>query len=272
MNGDPAGRLRALGFSDTDAGVLAEHFLEAERRGRPGHGLARIAWLETLPGLDPSARPERVVREPGYERWEGRGSVGYLTLAAICAAQLDRPPDPSRLVVATGCFPTGVLGYWARQLAEGGLVAVLTATSPARLGSPTGGPPLTGTNPLAIGIPSSDGAPIVADVSMGRVTHGDVLAGRAAESDLVPFGGEQAHKAFALALGLQLAVDALAGDGLGAVLLVAVPEHDPVPALRRRAQGVRLPGDARSGGKATSELDRAARLRLDDVDAGRELT
>jgi Malate/L-lactate dehydrogenase len=141
------------------------------------------------------------------------------------------------------CFPTGVLGYWARRLAEGGLVAALTATSPPRLAHPGGGPPLAGTNPLAIAIPSSDGEPVVADVSMGKVTHGDVLAGTASPEELVPFGGEQAHKAFALAVGLQLFVDALAGDGYGAVLLVARPEADPAPSLRERAEGARLPGD-----------------------------
>jgi len=243
VNGDPAGRLRALGFSDTDAGVLAEHFLEAERRGRPGHGLARIAWLETLPGLDPSARPERVVREPGYERWEGRGSVGYLTLAAICEAQLSAPPAHARLVVASDCFPTGMLGAWVRRLAEGGLVAVLTATSPRRLPHPEGGAPLTGTNPLAIGIPSADGRPLVTDVSMGRATWGDVLTGRAAETDLVPFGGEQAHKGFALAAGLELLVGSLAGERYGTVLVVARPDADPVPAFRELAAGRHLPGD-----------------------------
>ena len=39
---------------------------------------------------------------------------------------------------------------------------------------------------------------------MGKVTYGAVLAGLADEEDLVPFGGESAHKAFALAVGLQL--------------------------------------------------------------------
>jgi LDH2 family malate/lactate/ureidoglycolate dehydrogenase len=131
-----------------------------------------------------------------------------------------------------------------RALAEGGLVGALTATSPPRLGPPGGGPPLAGTNPLAIGIPSSDGAPLVADVSMGEVTYGDVLRGAAAPEDLVPFGGEQAHKAFALAVGLHMLVDALVGEDYGAVLLVAQPEHDPVPSLRERAGGIRLPGDA----------------------------
>jgi hypothetical protein len=136
-----------------------------------------------------------------------------------------------------------------RRLAQGGLVGVLTATSPARLASPSGGPKLAGTNPLAIGVPSSGGGgPVVADVSMGAVTWGDVIAGLAAEEQLVPFGGEQSHKAFALALGLQLLVDSLVREpGHGAVLLVARPEADPVPALRAAAAGVRLPGDVPQG-------------------------
>jgi hypothetical protein len=78
---------------------------------------------------------------------------------------------------------------------------------------------------------------------MGKITYGDVLAGKASPEELVPFGGEQAHKPFALAIGLQLLVDALAGDGYGAVMVVARPEADPVPALRARAAGLHLPGD-----------------------------
>src|SRR5438093_1636476 len=245
MDADVSARLEELGFSKADAETLADHFLDAERPGKLGHGLSRVAWLETRPlELDPAASPRRIVREPGYERWDGNGALGYLTLAAIVEAQLADPSEHARLVVAQRCFPTGMLGYWVRKLAEGGLVGVLTATSPPRLGHPEGGPKLAGTNPLAVGVPSSDGRPLVADVSMGRVTYGDVIAGTASDDDLVPFGGEHAHKAFALALGLQLLVDSLVGEpGYGAVLLVARRKADPLPALRARAGGVRLPGD-----------------------------
>src|SRR5918999_4778055 len=177
---DALPRLRQLGFAEADAEILAEHFLDAERRGKAGHGLARIEWLATQP-LDLAARPERLVAEAGFERWDGRGALGYLTLAAICNAQLESPPEHARVIVASHCFPTGMLGHWTRRLADGGLVAALTATSPARLGHPDGGPPLAGTNPLSIAIPSSDGAPLVTDVSMGQVTYGDVIAGRASE-------------------------------------------------------------------------------------------
>jgi len=237
-------RIEALGFAAADAHTLAEHFADCERRGKRSHGRTRVDWLETLTGFDAAARPERVVAEPGYERWDSRGALGYLTLAAICDAQVAAPPEHARLIVAVNTFPTGALGYWARQVAGGGLVAVLTATSPRRLPHPEGGPPLTGTNPLAIAVPSSDGRPLVADVSMGRVTYGDVLSGEAPPEELVPFGGEHAHKAFALAVGLQLAVDALAGSDHGAVLLVARPGADPVPGLRLLAEGRRLPGDS----------------------------
>jgi LDH2 family malate/lactate/ureidoglycolate dehydrogenase len=237
--------LQGLGFGDADARTLAAHFTDAERRGKTGHGFSRVEWLATRPfELDPSARPRRLVSEPGYERWDGTGTLGYLTLAAIVDAQLAEPPEHARLVVAQRTFPTGMLGYWGRKLARGGLVAALTATSPARLGHPDGGEKLTGTNPLAIAIPSSEGEPLVSDVSMGRVTYGEVLAGEANEDELVPFGGGHAHKAFALALGLQLLVDSLVPEpGHGAVLLVARPEADPLPALRARAAGLRLPGD-----------------------------
>ena len=135
-------------------------------------------------------------------------------LARAVTHQIAHPPAHARVVVCERTFPTGMLGHHVRRLAEAGLVGVLTATSPARLGPP-GGPKVAGTNPLAIGIPGG----VVVDVSMGAVTWGDVIAGLADEEQLVPFGGEQWHKAFALAVGLQLFVDALvtrAGSRRGA--------------------------------------------------------
>jgi LDH2 family malate/lactate/ureidoglycolate dehydrogenase len=232
-------RLRARGFTEEDAERLHAHFAEAEKRGKLGHGYSRVEWLDTL-DVDPTAQPETVEAFDSFERWHGRGALGYLVLDAVVRAQLADPPERARLVVCEQTFPTGMLGGWVRRLAEGGLVAVLTATSPPRLG-PLGGPKVAGTNPLAIGIPGDP--PVVVDVSMGAVTWGDVVAGLAREEQLVPFGGEQWHKALALALGLQLLVDALHREpGFGAVLLVAQPESDPVPALR--ATGVRLPGQS----------------------------
>jgi (2R)-3-sulfolactate dehydrogenase (NADP+) len=236
--------IRALGFSERDAATLADHFVDAEARGKKGHGFTRVAWLQTLPDLDPAAQPRLVSAEPGYELWDGAGALGYLTLSAIADRIVAEPPEHARVVVARRCFPTGMLGYWARRLADAGFVALLTATSPPRLPHPDGGPPLVPTIPLAIGVPASDGQPLVADVSMAKRTYGEVLAGIASPDDLVPFGGEQAHKAFALAAGLTLAAQALAGHEQAAIVVAARAEADPVPGFRERAAGLRLPGDA----------------------------
>ncbi|HVS84469.1 MAG TPA: Ldh family oxidoreductase [Gaiellaceae bacterium] len=237
-------RLRALGFGDSAVEELWAHFDGAEQRGQTGHGHARIPWLEQLEGFDAHAEPRLVEEREGFQRWHGNGAVGYLTLGRAVARQLAEPPERARLVVCDRTFPTGMLGHYVRRLAEGGLVAVLTTTSPRRLGHPAGGPKLASTSPLAIGIPSSGGDPVVTDVSMGAVTWGDVIAGNATEEQLVPFGGELAHKAFAIAVGLELLVDSLVSEpGHGAVLLVAQPAADPVPELRRLAGEVRLPGD-----------------------------
>jgi len=235
-------RLRALGFASADAESLWAQFDDAERRGKPSHGHSRVPWLETLGTFDAAATPRLVDDSESFQRWDAAGTIGYLTLAAAVDAQVAQPPAEARLVVCERTFPTGMLGHHVRRLAGAGLVALLTATSPARLGPP-GGPKVAGTNPLAIGIPSSEGEPVVVDVSMGAVTWGDVVAGLASEDQLVPFGGDQWHKALALALGLQLLVDALVTrPGHGAVLLVAQPNADPVPTLR--ATGIRLPGQS----------------------------
>jgi LDH2 family malate/lactate/ureidoglycolate dehydrogenase len=235
--------LASLDLEPAAQEVLFAHFSDCEARDKLGHGFSRIPWLVEQP-FDFGARARKRPSGDGIDRWDGNGALGYLILAAVCDDLLAERASGSRLVVASPCFPTGALGYWARRLAAGGYVALVTATSPRRLPPPEGGTPLTGTNPLAIAIPSSDGRPIVADVSMGAVTHGDVIAGRARPEELVPFGGELAHKAFALAVGLELLVSALAGPEHSAVVLVARPEHDPVPAFRALADGLRLPGDA----------------------------
>src|SRR3954454_16991138 len=91
-------RLTALGFSEADTETLAAHFLDAERRGKHGHGLSRVDWLGTGPiDCDPGARARGLLQDPGYDRWDGTGTLGYLVLPAIVEAQLAEPPEHARV-------------------------------------------------------------------------------------------------------------------------------------------------------------------------------
>ena len=84
-------RLRALGFAEADVQELWEHFDGAERRGKQGHGHARIPWLEGLEGYDPAAAPQVLEREEGFERWHGGGAIGYLVLGRVVRAPARAP-------------------------------------------------------------------------------------------------------------------------------------------------------------------------------------
>ena len=71
-------RLAALGFAPADVETLAEHFLDAERRGQRGHGLSRIEWLETWDELPVAASPclrHRRAGLPALGRWAARSGT-----------------------------------------------------------------------------------------------------------------------------------------------------------------------------------------------------
>jgi uncharacterized oxidoreductase len=262
-------RAAALGFPDTSAALITDHFLDAELRGAPTHGAERMRWLAGFRDLEPEAHPRLVERSDGLARWDGAGAVGYVALAEALDHEADAAPEGARLVVVGRCFPTGRLGWFAERVARRGLLCLLVATSTPRIVHPDGGPPLLGTNPICLALPGRDG-PTVVDVSMGRVTYGTVLHAaatgallpegaarrpdRSPETDpaqviadragIVPFGADQAYKGFAVATAVELLCGALAGtDDYSAVGLVAHPQADPVAWLRRVVEGRRVPGD-----------------------------
>jgi hydroxycarboxylate dehydrogenase B len=262
-------RARRLGFGPAHAALLADHFLDAELRGARAHGLERMRWIASFPRLDPAAQPRLLGRAEGLARYDAAGSLGYVALAEALDCELADPPAGARVVVVSHCFPTGRLGYFAERAASAGLVCLLTASSTARLSHHDGGPPLLGTNPFCLALPG-DGAPAVIDVSMGTVTYGDVLTAMAAggalpesaarsadgaderdpaaviagRAGIRPFGGSQAHKAFALAAIVELLCGALGGlDVHTAVAILARPVAEPVAPLRLRTAPRRFPGD-----------------------------
>ncbi len=87
----------------------------------------------------------------------------------------------------------------------------------------------------------------------------EVIAGRAA---IVPFGGEQAHKGFALALLVELLARSIAPvEGDAALVLMARPASAPALALREALRGLRFPGDA--GPRRRAEAERVGAVELD---------
>jgi LDH2 family malate/lactate/ureidoglycolate dehydrogenase len=222
-------------------------------------------------------------------RWDAARAVGYAALADVLAAEVRMPPTGARLVVVERCFPTGRLGWFAERVAADGLVCLLTATSPARIAHPGGGPPILATSPLCLAVPGAP--PAVIDVSMGRITYGEVLAAAATgdrlppgtgvrpdgspEDDpaeiaadragIRPFGGDQAHKGLALAALVELLVGAVStGQGYAAVALLAAPRSDAAGRIRGLFDGRRFPGDE-SSARRDAALARGSVAVPDDL-------
>ena len=228
--------------------VVVEHLAAADAAGKPGHGLSRIPWLEGLLAESLGIRPptrERLERTDAFERWHGNRALGYLTLAAVCDG-LVRPPrtrETRRLRVVLPDWRTRRVGETARRRgARRPRHRDLAKADCPSLGRPSRSRERTRSRSR---FPSSDGRPVVADVSMGAVTHGDVLTGTARPEELVPFGGAERAQGIR-ARGRRRA----AGRGARRPRATARsssrrdPDHDPVPALRTLADGRRmLPGD-----------------------------
>jgi LDH2 family malate/lactate/ureidoglycolate dehydrogenase len=282
-------RLQALGFDGRVAALIGEHYVDAELRGAATHGLERLRWLAGQGGIDPAARPTQIERTDSVSRWDAASAVGYAALADVLAAEVRTPPTGARLVVVERCFPTGRLGWFAERVAADGLVCLLTATSPARIAHPGGGPPILATSPLCLAVPGAP--PAVIDVSMGRITYGEVLAAAAAGEPLPPgsgvrpdgspeddpaeiaadragirpFGGDQAHKGLALAALVELLVGAVsAGPDHAAVALLAAPRSDAAGRIRGLFDGRRFPGDE-SSARRDAALARGSVAVPDDL-------
>jgi L-2-hydroxycarboxylate dehydrogenase (NAD+) len=282
-------RLRDLGFDARAAELIGEHYLDAQLRGAAGHGLERLRWLAGRPGIEARARPVLAGRADGLARWDAAGTVGYVALAEALSAECAVPLAGARVVVVEGCFPTGRLGWFAERVAAEGLLCLLAATSPARIAHPDGGPPVLATSPICLAVPGPP--PAVVDVSMGRITFGDVLAAAAADEPLPagagvrpdgspeddpaeiaadragirPFGGDQAHKGFALAVLVELLVAAVSSPaGFAAVALLAAPASDAAERVRAAVGSGRFPGDA-------SRARREAALARGSVDVPDDL-
>jgi LDH2 family malate/lactate/ureidoglycolate dehydrogenase len=281
-------RLNGLGFDDRAAAIVGDHYVDAELRGAKTHGLERLRWLAGRPGLNPAARAALRRREDGMAVWDAAGAVGYVALADALDAECAAPLAGARLVVVEGCFPTGRLGWFAERVAARGLVCLLTATSPPRIAHPEGGPPALATSPLCLAVPGAP--PAAVDISMGRITFGDVLAAAAAGTPLPagagvradgspeadpaeiiagragirPFGGDHAHKGLALAVLVELLVAAVSETpGFAAVALLAAPRSDAATSIRRLLAGRRFPGDTSRARRDAAEMRGTA-----EIDAG----
>lgn len=230
----------ALDFEASEAAILADTIVRAERDGPRSHGLFMLpAYVSSVRSGWADARGVPALQRPRAGRLEADGGNNFAQLS-IARYRDDLIAAARELGVASlsirNSHHIAALRGDVEPFAARGLVAIMFVASRPWLAPWRGRRRVFGTNPMAFACPRPDGPPIVWDMASSAVALTDLrLAasqGHAAPADaildargnpttdpraiesggmLLPFGG---HKGMAIALMVEILAAALTGGNL----------------------------------------------------------
>jgi LDH2 family malate/lactate/ureidoglycolate dehydrogenase len=227
--------------------TTATRLVEADFRGRTGHGLIRVVpYLERIAAGGINVRPEmRLLEEtPVSAQIDADNGLGQVAMTLAVEIASAKARDSGLAVVGTvRSNHAGAAGLYPAMLAEQHLVGLYFAVANANGMPPWGGiEPILGTNPIAVAIPCATGQPFLLDIATTTASHGTIKVAqqrgqpmpvgwvvddagqpitdpnRADEGFLVPIGGYKGS-------GLNIAIGLLAGVLNGAAFGRSVVDH-----------------------------------------------
>lgn len=226
---------RKAGLSESGAMTASQMLIRTDARGGRTHGLSRLrSYIEKLSSGEMSANATlKVEGGGGFIRIDANRTLGQVAGPyAIDAAVEITDKVPTTICTLRNTGHLGALGVHVLRAAEAGRVAVMMQSTPPLMSLPGAKGPMLGNNPLAIGAPRSNGAPVVIDIACSVVARGNIIlangAGRAIpegwaldgegnpttnaekalKGSLLPFGG---YKGMMVAALVELLAGSLSG-------------------------------------------------------------
>ncbi|HEX9854001.1 MAG TPA: Ldh family oxidoreductase [Acidimicrobiia bacterium] len=246
--------LGALGVLPDHAETTAKRLLEADARGRTGHGIIRLPlYAERIEAGGYNLRPAiRIARQtPVSALVDGDNGLGQVVMTLAAETAIEKAQQSGMAWVGTTrSNHAGAAGIYPAMAVGEGLIAFYFAVANANGMPPWGGrEPILGTNPIAIGVPAGDEPPFLLDIATTVASHGTIKVvaqageqmpigwvvdvegnpitdpNRADEGFLVPIGGYKGA-------GLNIAIGLLAGvlnDAAFGRSVVDHREHPEIP-------------------------------------------
>ena len=180
--------LRGIGYDAEEARILADHMIDAALCGYEYSGLAKILNIPEHRRFRRPRRPMTVIRETEVSTlYDGGNNVGMLAMYHATRDAIAKAEARGfSLVGVTNSWMSGRSAYYCEMIAKADLIGIHTASS-ARSVAPFGGTRAAlGTNPIAFGLPSSQG-PVVLDMGTSAFM-GTELALRERLGQLLPEG------------------------------------------------------------------------------------
>jgi hydroxycarboxylate dehydrogenase B len=184
--------LRAGGMSASHADLVAELLVKAELRGYAGHGVTRVAqYLEFINNktYDLSARPE-ILREGKVTAViDGHHTIGQIAAHMAMELAIKKAKEHGAgIVCLRRAGHTGRLADYMEMATAQGLIAIGAVSVGSATTTLYGGmKPITGTNPMAFGIPARDGRSLILDFATASMSMGEIQK-RVAKKDAIPDG------------------------------------------------------------------------------------
>jgi LDH2 family malate/lactate/ureidoglycolate dehydrogenase len=184
--------LSAGGMPPADAGLVAALLVKAELRGYAGHGVTRVAqYLQFIENktYDLTAKPE-IEREGKVTAVvDGKHYIGQVAASLAMELAIRKAKEHGAgIVCLRRAGHTGRLADYMEMATENGLIGMGAVSVGSATTTLYGGmKPITGTNPMAFGIPSRDGKPIILDFATASMSMGEIQK-RVAKNEKIPDG------------------------------------------------------------------------------------
>ena len=177
--------LKAVDVPDSDAVVVAECLVHANLSGVDTHGVVRLPhYIRRLKNGSISKAPHPTINHhaQSFAVVDGDDGLGHVVMSRACTWAADMARDCGTGTIAVkNSSHFGMTGYYVAKLAEEDLASMAVTTSDAFLIPFGAREPFWGTNPIAIGFPTS-GIPLILDMATTSIPYGKiVLAKKAGE-------------------------------------------------------------------------------------------
>ena len=180
------------GMPQPDAALVAELLVKAELRGYAGHGVTRVVQYLEFVGkkiYDLSAKPQ-VEREGKITAViDGKHYVGQIAAHMAMTIAIKKAKEHGvGIVTLRRSGHIGRLADYMEMATEQGLIGMGAASVGSATTTLYGGmKPITGTNPMAFGIPTRNGEPIILDFATASMSMGEIQK-RVAKGETIPDG------------------------------------------------------------------------------------
>ena len=181
---------KGIGVPENDAKVCADVLAESDRRGIASHGIARLKTIyydRIKEGIQFPKTNFEIVREgPTTAVVDGHDGMGMVIAERSMRMAIEKAKKYGMgMVAARNSTHYGIAGYYATMATKENMIGI-TGTNARPSVAPTFGVEnMLGTNPLTIGMPSSDPFPFVLDCATSLTQRGKIEV-YAREKKLLP--------------------------------------------------------------------------------------